>query len=170
MERASHFMAMGLEKIGFGGGCHWCTEAVFQALAGVESVAQGFIKSRPPHDSFSEAVVVTFDPERIAVSVLVDIHMRTHASTSAHAMRGKYRSAVYTFDGAQSDEVSVILATAAHDFAEPLVTQVLPFAGFRASDARFQGYYVSGPDRPFCRTYIDPKLKLLREEYADRLR
>ncbi|MGJ8671076.1 MAG: peptide-methionine (S)-S-oxide reductase, partial [Oceanococcus sp.] len=43
-------------RIGFGGGCHWCTEAVFNALRGVEQVSQGFIKSDPPHDSFSEAV------------------------------------------------------------------------------------------------------------------
>ena len=43
------------EKVGLGGGCHWCTEAVFEALRGVVQVKQGFIRAAPPHDAFSEA-------------------------------------------------------------------------------------------------------------------
>ena len=86
-----------IDKVAFGGGCHWCTEAVFQALAGVEQVEQGFVKSRPPHDCFSEAVVVHFNAQIIPVKTLIEIHLRTHASSSAHTMRGKYRSAVYSF-------------------------------------------------------------------------
>ena len=53
---------MSAQKIGFGGGCHWCTEAVFQSLRGVTEVEQGFIKSHAPHDRYSEAVVVTYHP------------------------------------------------------------------------------------------------------------
>ena len=48
-----------MKKIGFGGGCHWCTEAIFQALNGVESVEQGWISSLNPYDTFSEAVIVS---------------------------------------------------------------------------------------------------------------
>ena len=51
-----------VEQIGLGGGCHWCTEAVFQSLIGVQNVAQGFIKSLPPADTWSEAVIVNFEP------------------------------------------------------------------------------------------------------------
>ncbi|MBO6639652.1 MAG: peptide-methionine (S)-S-oxide reductase [Roseitalea sp.] len=81
-------------RIGFGGGCHWCTEAVFQALRGVTRVEQGFVRSEPPFDAWSEAVIVTFDPASIDLATLTEVHLRTHASTAAHAMRGEYRSAV----------------------------------------------------------------------------
>jgi len=154
-------------KIGLGGGCHWCTEAVFQSLRGVGSVEQGFIKSDPPHDTFSEAVIVTFDPDIIPLVVLIEVHLRTHASTSAHKMRGKYRSAVYTFSDAQAETVrnSIIAFQAGIDNA--LVTMTLPFKAFKASDERFQDYYNSNTEKPFCKTYIDPKLSKIRTKFAD---
>jgi len=154
----------------FGGGCHWCTEAVFQALKGVLAVEQGFACSDPPTDSWSEAVLVTFDPGVIPLEVLVEIHLRTHASTSAHKMRGKYRSAVYVSDGGGAADVAAILQRLQHGFEDPLVTQVLRLAGFKRSEARFWNYYASNPRKPFCRTYIDPKLSLLRNRYHHVLR
>ncbi|ATF04045.1 peptide methionine sulfoxide reductase MsrA (plasmid) [Phaeobacter gallaeciensis] len=158
---------MSSAKIGLGGGCHWCTEAVFQSLRGVGSVEQGFIKSDPPHDTFSEAVIVTFDPDIIPLVVLIEVHLRTHASTSAHKMRGKYRSAVYTFSDAQAETVrnSIIAFQAGIDNA--LVTMTLPFKAFKASDERFQDYYNSNTEKPFCKTYIDPKLSKIRTKFAD---
>jgi len=75
-----------MDKIGFGGGCHWCTEAVFQKLRGVASVEQGFIRSRPPYETFSEAVIVSFDAAQISLSVLTEIHLRTHASACKGAL------------------------------------------------------------------------------------
>lgn len=76
-----------LKKIGFGGGCHWCTEAVFQSLKGVKSVQQGWIASKNEHFEFSEAVIVDFDPSSIPLKVLIEIHLHTHKSTSEHSMR-----------------------------------------------------------------------------------
>lgn len=156
-----------MSKIGFGGGCHWCTEAVFQTLKGVETVAQGFIQSTAPHDTFSEAVVITFDPDTIPLDVLVAIHLRTHASTSPHKMRGKYRSAVYTFSQAQADEVRALITAEQPKLKAPLVTLTLPHLSFKASDARFQNYYATDAKRPFCTTYIDPKLAKIRREFGN---
>ncbi|MTI45946.1 peptide-methionine (S)-S-oxide reductase [Roseibium hamelinense] len=156
-------------RIGFGGGCHWCTEAVFQQLRGVLSVEQGFIASAPPADIHSEAVIVSFDPHVISVEVLAEVHLRTHASTAAHSMRGKYRSAIYAFDEGQQEETSALVAKLQPDFEGALITQVLPFVSFKASDERFQNYYAQGPDRPFCTRYIDPKLDLLRIQFKRHL-
>lgn len=156
-----------LERAGFGGGCHWCTEAVFQSLKGVTEVDQGFIRSDPPHDSWSEAVIVHFDPALISLDVLIAVHVRTHAAMSNHTMRGKYRSAVYTFDEEQADAACAALEHEAKDFDAPLVTQVLPCRGFKPSDPRFQNYYATRPERPFCTTYIDPKLAEIRRRFAD---
>ena len=57
----NNLLIRNMKKIGFGGGCHWCTEAIFQALNGVESVEQGWISSLNPYDTFSEAVIVHFN-------------------------------------------------------------------------------------------------------------
>jgi peptide-methionine (S)-S-oxide reductase len=153
------------EKIVFGGGCHRCTEAVFQALRGVSDVAQGFVRSTPPDDAWSEAVIVTFDPSLIDGTTLIEIHLRTHANTSPHKFRGNYRSAVYVFDDKQRIRAERDLQEIQAGLEEMLVTQVLSYEGFKPSDARFQNYYATDPERPFCRTYIDPKLQLLRKQF-----
>ena len=141
---------------------------MFDHLRGVSRVEQGYARSDPPADAWSEAARVTYDPVLIPMRVLLDIHLRTHASTSDHSMRGKYRSAVYV-EG-DGSEVRAALANLQAGFDAPLVTQVLPLKAFRLNDARFLAYYRTDPERPFCRTHIDPKLALLRREYAERVR
>ena len=94
-----------ISKVGFGGGCHWCTEAVFQQIRGVSKVDQGWIASVVPHDTFSEAVIVHFDPRIIKLDQLIEIHLKTHSCTSSHPMRSKYRSAVYYFESIQKSRL-----------------------------------------------------------------
>ena len=87
-----------IKTIGLGGGCHWCTEAVFQSLRGVTQVEQGYIAAIAPDDSLSEGVIVHYNPAIISISVLIEIHLHTHKSTSNHSMRDTYRSAVYAME------------------------------------------------------------------------
>lgn len=163
-------MSAEVRRIGFGGGCHWCTEAVFAALRGVIRVEQGFIRADAPDDSFSEAVVLTFQPDKISLGSLIEIHLRTHSSTSNHSMRRKYRSAVYVMDEVQAEAARRVLTEVGPGFDAPLVTRILPFRTFRASDECFQRYAEKNAGRPFCTTYIDPKLALLRKEFGGLLR
>lgn len=153
-------------KIGFGGGCHWCTEAVFQALTGVSRVEQGFIAAPPPYDRFSEAVIVHYKPSLIPLSVLIEVHLCTHASMSAHSMRPKYRSAVYAENMCEIKDIKRVLDDLSTQFEAPLVTLALKMNAFKASSPRFQNYYKIGPKRPFCTAYIDPKLARLRCDFA----
>ena len=153
-------------RIGLGGGCHWCTEAVFAALRGVARVEQGFVRAPAPDDSWSEGVIAHFDPDQIPLAALIEIHLRTHASTSDHKMRGKYRSAVYAMSGDQARMARAALTDLQPRFEAPLVTRVLRFDGFRPSDARFQDYHRKNSGGPFCTRHIDPKLDLLRAEYG----
>ena len=162
--------ATSLEKVAFGGGCHWCTEAVFQQLRGVHRVEQGFVRSDPPNDSWSEAVVVSFDPEAITLAKLIAVHVSTHASTSNHSMRGKYRSAVYSLDEQQHQSARLILGELQHGYDNALVTQVLPYRDFKFSDTRFHNYYASDNTRPFCKRYIAPKMDKLNRSFRELLR
>lgn len=152
--------------IGFGGGCHWCTEAVFQPLRGVQQVRQGFIRSDTPDDTWSEAVEVVFDDNEIDLQDLIAVHLGTHASEADHKMRGKYRSAVYVTDAQQKEICEHLIAQIALEANARFVTRVLCHRGFKASDERFHDYYKTDPARPFCRAYIEPKLAKLRARHS----
>ncbi|HDZ15258.1 hypothetical protein LCGC14_0628540 [marine sediment metagenome] len=155
-----------MEKIGMGGSCHWCTEAIFQSLKGVDKVEQGFVASEAKNGIFSEAVLVHYNKAIIPLKDLIEIHLHTHESTSNHSMRQKYRSAVYSFSEAQRMEAKIILIGLQPDFERTLITEVLPFMAFKPSDTQFFNYYYSDPKKPFCRNYIQPKLKLLLEKFS----
>jgi peptide-methionine (S)-S-oxide reductase len=163
-------MSADVQRIGLGGGCHWCTEAVFAALCGVVRVEQGFIRADAPNDDFSEAVLLTFQPDEISLAALIEIHLRTHSSTSNHSMRRKYRSAVYVMDEVQAEAAQRILIEVGPGFDAPIVTRILPFRAFKASDVRFQRYSEKNAGSPFCTTYIDPKLALLRKKFGGLMR
>jgi peptide-methionine (S)-S-oxide reductase len=85
-----------LKRIAFGGGCHWCTEAVFQQVVGVLKVEQGYVASKAKQSDYSEGVIIHYDRDKISLKSLIEIHLHTHQSTSNHSMRNKYRSAIYT--------------------------------------------------------------------------
>jgi len=112
-----------------------------------------------------ETVRVTFNPRVAALEDLIAIHLATHSSASNHALRGKYRSAVYVVDPAQADRANAVLEAARRTLARPPVTRVLPLQAFRPSPERFQHYARRNAGKPFCRTYIDPKSNVLREEF-----
>lgn len=156
-----------MQRVGFGGGCYWCTEAVFQSLRGVNEVEQGFMRAAEPNQAWSEAVRVTFDPEQISLEVLLEVHLRTHSSSNQHAMREKYRSAVYAFTEPQAKQAQQLITQLQTQFEDPLITQVLDYQGFKPSLPQFQNYYRNGPSKPFCQRYIDPKLDLIRAEFSD---
>jgi len=157
---------MKMAKAGFGGGCHWCTEGVFQALRGVAQVDQGFVQSDAPADTWSEGVIVTFDPSVIPLATLSEVHLRTHSATRARSPRSKYRSAIYLFEDSQRPEAELAVARFADETGKAVHTLVVPFKGFKASDERYQNYYRTDPSRPFCRRYIDPKLDYLRRRFS----
>lgn len=153
-----------MKKIGFGGGCHWCTEAIFQSLNGVVFVEQGWIASELPYDSFSEGVIVHYSDD-ISLEILVEVHLHTHSSTSNHSMRQKYRSAVYYFD--KEDEVSLnaIIECLAHENNKVYITHILPYLDFKLNKEDYLNYYKNNKQRPFCQSYIIPKLSMIREKY-----
>lgn len=154
-------------KIAFGGGCHWCTEAVFQSLKGVVRVEQGFVASAEGASYFSEAVVVHYQDQRITLRDLILIHLHSHRATSAHSMRHKYRSAIYVYNKRDKELSTKALQNYQGEFNNKLVTQVLPFVAFKPSEAHFHNYFYSNPKKPFCESYIAPKLQILLHKFKD---
>ena len=161
---------MSLTKIGFGGGCHWCTEAIFQSLRGVIKVEQGFVASIGDAESFSEAVIVHYNDSIATLKDLVLVHVLTHSSESNHQMRDKYRSAINKFSSEQGVAAQKVLGQIEDEFNTPIVTRVLPFRDFQPSDKQYHNYYLQNPQKPFCVTYITPKLQKLSDRFPDKLK
>lgn len=148
--------------IGLGGGCHWCTEAVMQAVPGVLRVNQGYIASTSPNDRFSEAVLVTCN-DWIDLELLLDVHLETHASTVKHSLRDEYRSAVYYANEAQKIEIEAVLCSLSRKRNKEYITAIIPFHAFKPSRNSLQDYYTTRPNAPFCKRYIEPKLYKTRD-------
>lgn len=84
-------------------------------------------------------------------------------------MRDKYRSAIYTNSKSQNDEVIAIIKELQEQFEESIITKTLPFIEFKESEEMFKNYYQKTPTKPFCTTYIDPKLKLLLTKFRNNI-
>lgn len=158
-----------LLKVGFGGGCHWCTEAVFRSLKGVLKVEQGFIAPKEKLEKLSEAVIVHFNENEIGLKDLLTIHLYTHKSTKNHSMRNKYRSAVYFFEKQQKISLKMYMLEIQTGFKASLITQILPFGIFNPSQEKYHDYYFTDTTRPFCVTHISPKIALLIDTFPQHM-
>jgi len=106
----------------------------------------------------------------IDLDTLIEVHLLTHSSASAHSMRYKYRSAVYYFDEADKDVVESIIRQLALRNKLDYITQTLPFVGFKLNTELYPSYYRNNKQGPFCKTYIEPKLTVIRKKFGRQLR
>ena len=159
---------MGLiERVGLGGSCHWCTEAIFQSLKGVINVEQGWITSDGDASSFSEGVIVHFNSDIISLETLIAVHLHTHSCTSKHKMRSKYRSAIYTFSNDQEKLCKKAIVTLQNDFDNAIITEIIPFKSFKLNQETYLNYYYSNPEKPFCENVVSHKLRLLLQNFSN---
>lgn len=156
-------------KLGLGGSCHWCTEAIFLSLNGVLRVEQGWLSSFEEQDWLSEGIIVHFVSELISLKDLVEIHLYTHSSTSKHSMRDKYRSAVYGFSDEQTKQAEDVIQGLQLEFENKIVTKAYLLNSFEESRDKIQNYYYKNPQKLFCRNIINPKLKLLLKKYKHKV-
>ncbi|QCK16790.1 peptide-methionine (S)-S-oxide reductase [Mangrovivirga cuniculi] len=154
-------------NIGLGGGCHWCTEGIFQSLKGVTKVDQGWISGEIPHENYSEAILIEFDENIISLDTIIEIHLLTHSSEAAHSFRNKYRSAIYFFDEEQFQSVTHILIKLSEKFKKKFITRAIRFKDFKLNKADQLDYFYTRPEAPFCETYIIPKIKMLINSHSD---
>jgi peptide-methionine (S)-S-oxide reductase len=110
---------------------------------------------------------VNFDRAIISLASLSEVHLRTHSASGTYSPGGRYRSAIYVLEADQHSEAARTVAQFAKESNATARTMALPLLGFKSSDARYQNYYRTKPDRPFCRRYINPKLKYIRDRYAE---
>jgi peptide-methionine (S)-S-oxide reductase len=177
---------MAEEVATFGGGCFWCVEAVFQRLKGVNSVVSGYAGGADPSPTYeqvctgttghAEVIQITFDPSIISFEQLLEVFFKTHDPTTLNqqgADRGtQYRSVIFYHSAEQEKTARDVVAglEAAHVFANPIVTQILPVEEFYAAEAYHQNYYNDNPQNGYCRVVVREKVDKLQKYFSDRLR
>jgi peptide methionine sulfoxide reductase msrA/msrB len=172
-----------LETATFGGGCFWCTEAMFRELKGVYSVESGYtggVVDNPAYrdvcggqTGHAEVIQVLFDPSVISYRELLQIHFGTHDPTTLNqqgADKGtQYRSAIFAHNDLQKETALSVIDDMQQYFSAPITTQVEDLTEFYKAEQYHQDYYRENSDQGYCQVVITPKLKKLRELFADKL-
>jgi peptide methionine sulfoxide reductase msrA/msrB len=168
------------EKATFGGGCFWCTEAVFKGVEGVLSIESGYSGGSVPNPTYqqvcsgmtghAEAIQITFDPEIVSYEDLVRLHLASHDPTTLNRQGAdvgtQYRSAIFTHDAEQERIAKQVIADMQPLFDSPIVTEVQPFTEFFRAEDYHQDYYAKNPNARYCQVVIEPKLRKLREQLS----
>ncbi len=169
----------------FGGGCFWCTEAVFQEVKGVEKVVSGYsggtVPGKPTYreicsglSGHAEVVQITFDANVISYEDILVIFMTTHDPTTLNrqgADRGtQYRSVIYYHDENQKEIAEVVSKEISPYYEAPIVTEISPLDVFYLAEKEHQDYYINNQGQGYCSFVINPKLAKLRKLHADKLK
>jgi peptide-methionine (S)-S-oxide reductase len=179
-------MTRKLETATLAAGCFWCVEAVFGRLRGVEQVNSGYAGGAVPDPGYrevcsgttghAEAVRITFDPEEISFSELLEVFWRSHDPTTPDRqgadVGSQYRSAIFYHNENQRQlaEHSKRQAEQAGLWPDPIVTEIVPYTNFYIAERHHQDYYRLNPDQFYCRMVIDPKIRKLQQEFAGKLK
>lgn len=169
----------------FGGGCFWCTEAVFRMVKGVSNVESGYAggaMANPSYDKVSagntghaEVIRVTYDPSQVSYNDLLTIFFGSHDPTTPNRQGAdvgeQYRSIIFY----QSDEEKTIAEKAIKDVQDSLkdgtrvVTQLVPFEQFYPAEGYHQNYYAQNASAPYCQLVIEPKIEKVRKRFHELL-
>lgn len=169
-----------------GGGCFWCTEAVFDRVRGVLDVESGYSNGHVQQPSYeqvcsghtghNEVVRLVYDPAQVSVRQLLGIFFATHDPTTPNRQGNdvgtQYRSAIYTTRPEQEQAARELIAELeqAKLFGAPIVTEVLPLANYWPAEAYHQDYYAQHPDQGYCAYVVGPKVAKFRKQFSELLR
>lgn len=173
-----------MEKATFGGGCFWCTEAVFKRIRGVSKVVSGYTggeKENPTYQEVSmggtghaEAIQITFDPKKVSYEDLLYVFFKTHDPTEVNRqgpdVGTQYRSEVFYHDEEQKELAEKMVKRLKDDYDSPIATEITPFDKFYEAEGYHQDYYERNKGKRYCQVIIDPKLKKLQDKMKDYLK
>lgn len=170
----------------FGGGCFWCTEAIFQQLKGVISVTPGYAGGHVPNPSYNEVssgttghaevARIEFDPAEIPYEDLLEVFMHLHDPTTlnrqGYDVGSQYRSIILYIGDQQKKlaEKEIKKLTSDKEFKKPIVTEIKPLDKFYEAEDYHKNYYLNNQDKPYCQLIISPKLTHLRQKYSNKLK
>jgi peptide-methionine (S)-S-oxide reductase len=167
-----------------GGGCFWCTEAVFQQLKGVSLVESGYTGGRNPNPTYeqicegttghAEVVRVSFDPDVISYRELLEIFFTVHDPTTLNRQGNdagtQYRSVIYFDTPEQQDTARHVISEMANVWDAPIVTELSPAETFYKAENYHQDYFNQNPLQGYCAFIVAPKVAKVRSTFASKLK
>jgi peptide-methionine (S)-S-oxide reductase len=167
----------------FGGGCFWCTEAVFLKVRGVSKVVSGYTGGAKPNPTYkevctgltghAEVIQITFDPSQVTFEQLLDVFFHTHDPTTRNRQGAdvgtQYRSSVFFHDEKQKEITKTVIAELdkSGDFNDPIVTTIEELKKFYPAEDYHQDYFTQNPGNPYCQAVVGPKVSKFQKRYKD---
>lgn len=167
-------------KATLGGGCFWCTEAIFQNLRGVVKVESGYSGGEIPNPTYrevcsgrtghAEVIQITYDSDKLSYEDILRVHMGTHNPTTLNKQGAdtgsQYRSIIFYRDDEEKNIATRVLAEASEAHENSVVTGLAPFQAFFAAEESHQDYYKRNQSKPYCDAVIEPKLAKFRRTFV----
>ncbi len=175
---------MAQEVITLGGGCFWCTEAVFELVDGVTAVESGYSNGQVDQPSYEqvctgktgcvEVIRVTFDNERIGLREVLEIFFVIHDPTTLNRQGAdtgtQYRSGIYFHHPDQQVVAREVMAEMDRKVVGKLVTELLPVATYSRAEDYHQHYFANHPYQGYCAMVAAPKVEKFRKTFANRVK
>lgn len=177
---------MNIQKITFGSGCFWCTEAIFQTVKGVQEVVSGYTGGHTETPIYkdictgttghAEVIEVDYDADIVSFDELLFIFFRTHDATTLNRQGNdegtQYRSAIFYHTDEQRAQAEAMIKrlTIEKVFNAPIVTEVTPASKFYPAENYHQNYFNNNPRQPYCSFVIQPKLNKFAKEFTEKIR
>jgi peptide-methionine (S)-S-oxide reductase len=175
-----------IETVTFGGGCFWCTEAVFQNLKGVLTVESGYAGGHVSNPSYeqvcmgntghAEVIQITFDPSLISYEDVLEVFWKTHDPTTLNRQGAdvgtQYRSVVFYHSENQRKEAEVMKQKLSEEkiWDKPIVTEISPLMNYYKAENYHQNYYNTHSSQPYCSFVITPKIQKLKKSFSEKLK
>ena len=175
---------MSIETITLGGGCFWCTEAVYEHVDGVTAVESGYSNGHVAHPTYEqvcsgatgcvEVIRVAFDADRISLREVLEIFFVIHDPTTPNRQGNdvgtQYRSGIYFHEAAQQAVAREVMDEVNAKVGGRLVTELLPLADYSRAEDYHQHYYANHPYQGYCAMVAAPKIEKFRKTFASRYR
>ncbi len=167
----------------FGGGCFWCTEAVFQRVQGVSKVESGYSGGQIKNPTYrevcsgrtghAEVIRVSYDSNKISYADLLRIFFATHDPTTlnrqGYDQGTQYRSLVFYSSPEEERIIQEIKMEMQEFYDNPIVTEIAPFEVFYVAEVDHQNYYNENTSQPYCQAIIEPKLNKFRSLFKEKM-
>jgi len=168
-----------------GGGCFWCTEAIFNQIKGIKQITSGYAGGNVPgHPTYkeicsgltghAEVIQIIFDSEIISFYDILLIFMTTHDPTTLNRQGGdigtQYRSVIFYHDKEQKEISENIINEVQKYYDNKIVTEISEAPTFYTAENYHQNYYANNKEQGYCNFVITPKITKLRKLYKDKLK
>ena len=176
-------MDSNLQTIVLGGGCFWCTEAVYVKVRGITDVESGYSNGeleRPSYEQVctgttghNEVVKLTYDPAQISLEQILQIFFVIHDPTTPNRQGAdvgtQYRSGIYYTTAAQQQVAEGMIRQVSEEklFGRPIVTEVLPLANYWPAEEYHQDFFEKNPTQGYCLAVAAPKVAKFRKTFTE---